>query len=74
MSYCDVDDIRNYAANLSITMGADPTQANVDEIITSVSADMDQRFKVIGVDTPVTDSDVLEMLKPICANGVIEHL
>lgn len=74
MAYCTVNDVNNYAANLNITGTTDPTSAAVSGMITSVSAEMDQQFKVVGVTTPVTDSDVLEMLKPVCAFGTIARI
>lgn len=74
MAYCTVDDLNDYAAHLDIDDYTDPTSTEVTAMIATVDTIMDQKFKSVGVTVPVTDSDLLQVVKDISINGSLARL
>jgi len=74
MAYCTVDDLNDYAVHLDISATSDPTSIEVGSMITSVDTVIDQKLNAVGVTVPVTDSDLLEVVKPISIHGTLARL
>lgn len=71
MPYCTVHYLNSMAAHIDIDGDSTPSAADVEIIISSIDAQMDARFKAVGVATPITDSTLLEIVKPISAHGTL---
>jgi hypothetical protein len=71
MAYCTVNDLNDYAAHVDIDDYSDPTATEVEAMITTVETWMNQQFKSVGVTVPVTDSDLLEVVKKIAIYGTL---
>lgn len=64
-NYCTVNDIERELPKITITAEADVTQ-----FCTDITAEMEARMRAVGITVPVTDADLLVVLKPIAINGV----
>ena len=68
--YCTTADVQQELSLYNIATDSDPSTTDVDQYCTDITADMNGRMHAVGIDTPVTDSDPLAILRPIAVNGV----
>lgn len=69
-NYCTYSDVQAKLQNITLTDSSNPTTTEVTAFCTQVTEWMNARFRVVGIDTPITDSNLLDLVKPIAANGV----
>lgn len=69
-SYCVTDDVVRELPYLTIDATSKPSHAEVDEFCFDLTADMDARFRAVGIEVPITDEDLLMVVKPIAVEGV----
>jgi hypothetical protein len=69
-SYCLTEDVIVELPYLTIDETSKPSEAEVDEFCFEVTAEMDARFRAVGILVPITDEDALMVVKPIALNGV----
>jgi hypothetical protein len=67
--YCTSDDVIRELPEVKIDTNTKPTKAEVDQFCSDITAEMDARLRAVGIAVPVTDEDLLKVLKPIAANG-----
>ena len=68
--YCYAGDVVRELPNIEISADTKPSTSEVYQFCVDVSADMEARMRAVGIFTPVTDADLLKVLKPIAINGV----
>ena len=71
MAYITTVDINANNQHLNITASTNPTITEVEAMIANVEAEMDARFEAVGIDTPITDTNKLMVVKTISINGVL---
>lgn len=74
MPYCTVDDLNDYSVHLDIDEYSDPTDTEVEAIITSIDTEMDRRFAAVGITVPITDSDLLTIVKRVSVYGTLAEV
>lgn len=77
MTYGDVSDVaaltKRYTTNGSYTDSTNPTTAQVTAWLTQISAIMDLALAENGFATPVTETNVVNALKPFVVGLVVDH-
>jgi hypothetical protein len=68
--YCTSDDVIRELPEVKIDVSTKPSKSEVDQFCSDVTAEMDARLRAVGIAVPVTDADLLKVLKPISVNGV----
>lgn len=68
--YCTTTDVIRELPSITIDGSSKPSTSDVDQFCFDITADMDSRIRAVGITIPVTDNDLLEILKPIAINGV----
>lgn len=68
--YCLYTDVVRELPSITIGVATKPSTTEVTQFCTDITADMNARFRAVGLQTPITDSDVLAVIKPIAVNGV----
>ena len=68
--YCTTADVTAELTYITISGSTTPSTDQVTQFCTDITADMDARMRAVGIDTPVTDSGLLPVLKPVAINGV----
>ncbi len=74
MPYSTPSEVNTRIQYIVITTSSNPSQAEVVNFITDIEADMNGRFRAVGIATPVTDPDSLEVVKPISIMGTIGRI
>ena len=68
--YCSAGDIKSMLGyDTAYSTTTKPTLAQVNDIITNITSEIDTRLEVIGVTLPVTDSNVLNVVERYCKLG-----
>jgi hypothetical protein len=68
--YCTTADVVRELPNIKIDASTKPSTTEVEQFCSDITAEMDARMRAVGITIPVTDSDLLQVLKPIAVNGV----
>jgi hypothetical protein len=68
--YCTKDDVIRELPNIEITGSTKPSEDEVTQFCSDITAEMDARMRAVGITVPVEDEDLLKVLKPIAINGV----
>lgn len=72
--YCTTGQVLVELALRDVDADSDPSTADVDQYCADITAEMDGRMHAVGIDTPVTDPDLLPRLQLIAVNGVAAKL
>jgi len=67
--YCVSDDVIRELPEVKIDSTTLPSKVEVDQFCSDVTAEMDARLRAVGISVPVTDEDLLKVLRPIAVNG-----
>jgi hypothetical protein len=67
--YCVSDDVIRELPEVTIDSTTKPSKTEVDQFCSDVTAEMDARLRAVGISVPVTDADLLKVVKPIAVNG-----
>jgi len=68
--YCTKDDVIRELPNFEIDGSTKPSDTEVTQFCSDITAEMDARMRAVGITIPVDDEDLLKVLKPIAINGV----
>ena len=74
MAYATIGDVGAKLQHITLSETSNPSSSEVTDMLTEIEALMDARFNAVGIDTPVTDSDKLNVVKPILINGAIAQV
>lgn len=69
-NYCLTSDVIRELPSITIDSTSKPSESEVDQFCADITADMDARMRAVGILTPITDEDILKILKPMAINGV----
>lgn len=68
--YCLYTDVVRELPSIAIGASTKPSTTEVTQFCADISADMNARFRAVGLEVPITDADVLAVIKPVAVNGV----
>ncbi len=68
--YCTTADVVRELPHVKIDVTTKPSADEVTQFCADITADMDARFRAVGLEVPITAADPLKVVKPIAANGV----
>jgi len=68
--YCTNNDVIRELPNIKIDETTKPSDTEVTQFCSDITAEMDARMRAVGITIPVDDEDLLKVLKPIAVNGV----
>ena len=68
--YCTTADIVRELPHVKIDGTTKPSADEVTQFCADITADMDARFRAVGLEVPIADEGPLKVVKPIAVNGV----
>lgn len=67
--YCATADVIRELPNIQIDAATKPSDTEVTQFCADITAEIDARMRAVGITIPITDADLLKVLKPIAING-----
>ena len=74
MVYVDTDDVGAKLQHLTLSTTSDPTIAETEQFVDQVEAQVNARLNGVGIETPITDADKLNVIRPVVVNGVVAEV
>lgn len=74
MIYCTSADANKKLQHIELTEISDPNNVEVTTFCEDITELMDARFRAVGISTPITDTTLLKVVRPICVNGVTAEI